>query len=110
MHCFYTPGIYAEGYIVFVFPFICSSIRMFVISSRSWNYFQVLLKSNSSGVYLTNQSSESIHFWTIGTLRGGSHSMTPDPRVHAPARGQNLEHLLKVFFSSPEPKAHKVSL
>ena len=26
----YTPGIYAEGYIVFVFPFICSLVRSFV--------------------------------------------------------------------------------
>ena len=24
---YYTPGIYAEGYIVFVFPFACLSIR-----------------------------------------------------------------------------------
>ena len=30
----YTPGIYAEGHIVFVLPF--------VIPSRSWNYFKVL--------------------------------------------------------------------
>ena len=28
--CNYTPGIYAEGYIVFVFPFVRSSVRMFV--------------------------------------------------------------------------------
>ena len=28
----YTPGIYAEGYIVFVFPFVRSSVRMFVCS------------------------------------------------------------------------------
>ena len=28
----YTPGIYAEGYIVFVFPFVCSFIRLFVRS------------------------------------------------------------------------------
>ena len=27
---FYTPGIYAEGYIVFVFPFVRSSVRNFV--------------------------------------------------------------------------------
>ena len=27
---FYTPGIYAEGYIVFVFPFIRSSVHNFV--------------------------------------------------------------------------------
>ena len=23
---YYTPGIYAEGYIVFVFPFVCSYV------------------------------------------------------------------------------------
>ena len=28
----YTPGIYAEGYIVFVFPFVRSYVRMFVRS------------------------------------------------------------------------------
>ena len=26
----YTPGIYADGYIVFAFPFVRSSVRMFV--------------------------------------------------------------------------------
>ena len=62
---FYSPGIYAEWYIVFVFPFIRSYVRSFVRSfvlpSRSWNYFKVLRSSNSSGVYLTYHSSESIH-------------------------------------------------
>ena len=28
----YTPGIYAKGYIVFVFPFVRSYVRMFVRS------------------------------------------------------------------------------
>ena len=28
--CSYTPGIYADGYIVFAFPFVRSSVRMFV--------------------------------------------------------------------------------
>ena len=28
----YTPGIYADGYIVFAFPFVRSSARMFVSS------------------------------------------------------------------------------
>ena len=44
----YTPGIYADGYIVFAFPFVHSSVRMFVSSfvrlfvlpSRSWNLRQ----------------------------------------------------------------------
>ena len=30
--CIYTPGIYADGYIVFAFPFVRSSVRMFVRS------------------------------------------------------------------------------
>ena len=54
---YYTQGIYVEGYIVFVFPFVCS-------------YFHPVRSSNSSGVYLTNHSSECIHIWTIGTLEG----------------------------------------
>ena len=41
---YYTPGIYADGYIVFAFPFVRSSVRMFVSSfvlpSRSWNLRQ----------------------------------------------------------------------
>ena len=35
-HCtiiHYTPGIYAEGYIVFVFPFVCSFVCSFVRTS-----------------------------------------------------------------------------
>ena len=41
---FYTPGIYAEGYIVFVFPFVRSYVRSFVRSfvlpSVAWNLRQ----------------------------------------------------------------------
>ena len=33
----YTPGIYADGYIVFAFPFVRSYVRSFV---RSWNLRQ----------------------------------------------------------------------
>ena len=37
----YTPGIYADGYIVFAFPLVRSSVRMFVSSFvRSWNLRQ----------------------------------------------------------------------
>ena len=48
--------------------------------------FKVLRASNSSGVYLTNHSSESIHIWTIGTLEGrlsfhDSSPQGPCPRV-----------------------------
>ena len=48
MFLHYTPGIYAEGYIVFVFPFVRSYVRMFVRSfvrsfvlpSVAWNLRQ----------------------------------------------------------------------
>ena len=33
--CHYTPGIYAEGYIVFVFPFVCSFVRTSVTEFAS---------------------------------------------------------------------------
>ena len=57
--------------------------------------FHRLCESFSSGVYLANHSSESIHIWTIGTLEGGFHSMilTPGSMPQGGARGQNLGHL-----------------
>ena len=73
---YYTPDIYAEGYLVFVFPCIYLSVRMFIHSSICDSVpFVELLQSFtltflSSGVYLTNHSSESIPVWTRGTLEG----------------------------------------
>ena len=49
LHCkgcshFYTPGIYADGYIVFAFPFVCSLVgsfvSSFVIPECLWNLCQ----------------------------------------------------------------------
>ena len=68
---YYTPDIYAEGYIIFVFPFVrsyvrclfvCSFVR-FLLPSVAWNLRQ-------SFAYLSNYLSESIHIWTIATLEG----------------------------------------
>ena len=69
---FYTPGSYAEGYIVFISLFVRSYVCSFI---QSWFHpirelLQFYIKSFSGGVYLTNHSSESIHIWTIGTLEG----------------------------------------
>ena len=74
-NCYYTPGIYAEGYIVFVFPFVRSSVCMFVRSfvRTSVTFVEFASKfyySFSSGVYLSNYIPESIHIWTIVTLEG----------------------------------------
>ena len=97
---YYTPGIYAEGYIVFVFPFVRSYVRMFVrsfVCSFVRSYFlpsrgicvKVLRQSFSSGVYLSNYSSESIHIWTIVTLEGW-HSLH-DRGPQGPCPGVGLE-------------------
>ena len=66
----------------FVCSFVCSFVGSFVLPSRSWNYFKVLSSSNSSGVFLTNHSSKSIHIWTIGTLEGrpSFHDSSPQGR------------------------------
>ena len=87
----YTPGIYADGYMVFVFPFVRLYVRLFIRS-----YFcslrgitSVLRSSNLSGVYFTNHSSESIHFWTIGTLEG--RLSFHDSSAHGPCPGMGLE-------------------
>ena len=69
----YTPGIYAEGYTVFAFPF---SVRVFVrscvrhVRGIYHTFFTELCNSFSRGVYLMNQSSESTHNWTIGFPEG----------------------------------------
>ena len=103
----HTPGIYADGYIVF-----CLSLRLFVRSYLrhvSGICVKVLRQSFSSDVYLSNYLSESIHMWTIVTLEGWLHD--PGPQGPCPqtlgsmplggARGQNLGHLKKCcFFSS----------
>ena len=78
----YTPGIYAEGYIVFVFPFVCLYVHLY-FRHVCKICVKVLRQSFSSGVYLSNYLPESIHIWTIVTLEGWHSLHDPDPRVHA---------------------------
>ena len=91
----YTPGIYAKGYIVFIFPFVHSLVhsfvRSFVLPSHSWNYFKVLRSSNLNGVYLTNHSSERIHIWTIGTCTLEGRLSFHDSSPQGPCPGVGLE-------------------
>ena len=42
-HLLYT-GIYAEGYIVFTFPFVCSYVRLFVLSLLSGTFVEFTSK------------------------------------------------------------------
>ena len=39
LHHIYTPGIYADGYIVFVFPFVRLYVRLFVRTSVTFVEF-----------------------------------------------------------------------
>ena len=65
----YTPGIYAEGYIVFVFPFVRLFVRSY-LRHVCRICVKVLRQCFSSGVYLSNYLPKSIHIWTIVTLEG----------------------------------------
>ena len=75
-----------------VCPFVCSFVCSFV---RSYFrhvcriYVKVLRQSFSSGVYLSNYLSESIHIWTIVTMVGW-HSLH-DPGLQGPCPGVGLE-------------------
>ena len=72
---YYTPGIYAEGYIVFVFPFVWSFVELHVLKS-------FMLRFLKSGI--SHQPHIRKHPY-LGHRH--LHSMTPDPRVHAPGWG-----------------------
>ena len=85
----YTPGIYADGYIVFAFPLVRSSVRMFVSSFVRGICVKVLRQSFSSGVYLSNYISGGIHIRTIVTLEGW-HSLH-DHGPQGPCPGVGLE-------------------
>ena len=93
----YTPGIYAEGYIVFVFPFVRSYVRMFVrsfvrsfvrTSFRHVEFASKFCVKVSQVVYISaNTHQKAFIFGPLLPWRVGIHSMTTDPRVHAPGWG-----------------------
>ena len=92
-------------------PFVCSFICSFVHPSHSWNlwqkFFTELRESFSSGVYLKNHSSESIHIWTIGTLEGGlsfhdSWPQGPCPRVGLEVKIEDTFKKYLFYFSVME--------
>ena len=91
----YTPGIYAEGYIVFAFPFVCSFVRLWLPSS-TWNLQQSFackfLKWGISHEPLIRKHSYLDHRYP-----GGSAFipwlLTPGSMPQCGARGQNLGHL-----------------
>ena len=104
----YTPGIYAEGYIVFVFLFVCWSLRMFVssfvrpsvtfvefttkfyiiVSQVGYIWPTTHQKAFIFGPWVTLECLHSCHkFWPQGS----------DPGLGA--RGQNLGHLKKCYVA-----------
>ena len=83
----YTPSIYADGYIVFAFPFVRSYVRSY-FRHVCGICVKVLRLSFSSGVYLSNYPSESIHIWTIVTLEGWHSLHDHGPQGPCPDWGQ----------------------
>ena len=90
---YYTPSIYAEGYIIFVFLFVCSFVRnfapfvellqSFMLKQLKWRIsHQPLIRKHS---YLDHRYSGGSAFipclLTLGSMPQGG------------ARGQNLGHL-----------------
>ena len=92
----YTPSIYAEGYIVFAFPF--------VRSLRSWNlpqrFPQKCVKDSQVGyISRTNQKAFIFGPWVVWKVCFLSMSFCP--RVHAPGwgwRSKSRSHLESVFL------------
>ena len=81
----YTPGIYAEGYIVFAFPFVRSYVRSFVCASVTYVEFTTKFFVQVSQVGYISLTTHH-HIWTIGTLEGrlsfhDSWPLGPCPRV-----------------------------
>ena len=52
-HLFYTPGIYADGYIVFAFQFVCSFFSSFVIPERVRGIYVKVFVKVSLVVYVS---------------------------------------------------------
>ena len=95
---YYTPGIYAEGFIVFAFPFVCLTIRTSVMFVEfTTKFFTELQDSFSSEVYLTNHSLIRKHSYLDHRYPGKSTFipwlLTPGSMPQGGARGQNLRHL-----------------
>ena len=108
----YTPGIYAEGYIVFVFPFVRSYVRMFVrsfvrsfvcTSFRRLEFASKFCVKVSQVVYISATTHQKAFiFGPYLPWRVGIHYMTTDPRVHALGWGKRSKSRtpLKVYFLS----------
>ena len=91
--CFYTPGIYAEGYIVFVFSFVCSSVLNYVPFVELLQCFTLKQLEWS----ISHQPLIRKHSYLVHRYPGGSAFipwlLTPVSMPRAGARGQNLGHL-----------------
>ena len=104
MNIFYTPNIYAEGYIVFVFPFVRSYVCM-VVCSRFRDINENYVKSFSlkySQMGVSEQPLIRKHsYLSHGYLRGSAYIpwiLAPGSMPWGGAGGQNLGHRKKVLY------------
>ena len=91
--CYYIPGIYAKGYIVFAYPFIRLYVVRSLLSVTFIEYTSKFLVKVSLSEYIsltTKQTAFILEPWV--SERVIFHAMSFGPRVHTPgwAIGQNL--------------------
>ena len=90
MPLYYTPGIYAKGYIVFVFPFVLSLLSITFVEFAS----KFLVKVSLSEYISLTTHQKAFIFGPWVPERFIFYAISFGPRVHAPggAKGQNLGH------------------
>ena len=94
---YYTPGIYAEGYIVFVFPFIRSYVHSFFCSFVCTSFRRMEFASKFLKWCISQQLLIRKHTYLDHSYPGGlavtPWSWTPGSMPRGGAIGQNLGHL-----------------
>ena len=95
----YNPGIYAEWYIVFVFPLVCSYVRWFVHTSVPGPFMELLRSFTCKQLEwsISHQPLIRKHSYLDHMYAGGSAFilwlLIPGSMPQGGARGQNLGHL-----------------
>ena len=91
LYSFYTPGNYAEGYIAFAFPFICSFVCLVVrllLSVTFIEFTSKFLVKVSLSEYISLTTHQKAVIFEPWVPEGGIfYAMSFGPRVHAPGWG-----------------------
>ena len=91
LYSFYTPGIYAEGYIAFAFLFVCSFVRLVVpwlLPVTFVEFTSKFLVKVSLSEYISLTTHQKAFIFEPWVPEGVIfYAMSFGPRVHAPGWG-----------------------